>query len=653
MKRLNLNALFKRKRNKTDRGNEPAVTNRPSLLSGISDTVDVISPDGLFFPDWRELLEKKRGYIQTNGRRYTRIYQILQHPSQVYMGYLNDLYSIGDVDVSIHVFPGDPDEDVQELTDLLIKLETTLYAADGRQTSKDALIEKSLMDTRDLRDNISLNRDRMFYVSTFISVSALTLEELDRKSEELERLAGRKMMRIGETFLEEDLGLIAASPSGVNPIVENHSNFNLAAGTALFPFDSPELTHPNGTFLGRNWHTGAPVFFNNFIGGNELPAIHMNVFGRTRSGKSTFVKLLISRDACRGIITWVFDPDGEYGDVMDRIGGKEIKLMPGKFCGFNFCDVETDEVEQINHLLSKIEEVKSVLLYMMEQDGRFPLTPEEESLLHQAIQEEYEEKEITDDPDSLWEEDPRVGAVGLRKKEMPTISSIHQRLQSYGKGANRMVTRLIPYLRGSAMGIFDGQTDVSLDQFPAVSFNLKALDTLQKLRPLAMHILQNYTWENFVKRRLHLKKRVVFDEAWLFTKIPQSLNFFEQLARRAAKRNTTLTLATQNIREFTRSDEGKVVLAQAGVTLLFQQQRSDLRAIQELWELPDGQVEFIRRLNVGDALMRMGEQATAIHVEPTPYEEEFVFTTAGEWGVAPKTQTATADEVNEFAETTV
>lgn len=615
----------------------PPAAFAPALLNGVSDTIDVISPDGLYFPDWQELLEQKRGYVQVNSRRFTRVFQVKQHPSQVFMGYLNDFYSIGDVDISVHVYPGDPDQDVQDLTELIIKLETSMYTNNGKHSTKDAIVEASLRDTMVLRDNVSLNRDRLIYNSVYISVSAETQDELNKVSEEVERLAGRKMMRIVETFLEEDLGFLSVAPAGINAIEDNHSNFDLGASTALFPFDSPELTHPNGTFLGRNWHTGAPIFFNNFIGGNTLPAIHMNVIGRTRSGKSTFCKVLIARDACRGIITWVFDPDGEYGDVIRRVGGQEVKLWPGRFCGFNFCDIEPDDLENSNHLLAKIEEVKGVLLYMMERDGQFPITPEEESLLEQSIRREYETRGITDDPKSLMEKDTRPGAVGYQKKKMPTISSIAERLSEIGGSmVERMVTRLIPYRAEGTLGMFDGQTEIDLKGVPAVSFNLKALDALPRLKPLAMHILQTYTWEYFVKQDTQLQKRVLFDEAWLFTKMISSLTFFEQMSRRAAKRNCTFTLASQNFREFTKTNEGKVVLAQAGVSLLFQQHPSDLKEIQGLWDLPEGQIDFIRRLQQGDCLMRIGEQATAMHVEVMPYEQAFVFTTAGEWGAAPE-----------------
>lgn len=632
--------IFPFKNKQKNKNSKKLQTKSVSILSGVSDVVDIISPDGLYFPDWEELLDKKQGYIQTGGKRFTRIFQVKQFPSQIYMGFLNDFYSMGDCDISIHSHPGDPDMDVDELTKLLVKLETTYHTKSGKHSSNDAVVEASFADTKVLRDNISLNRDRLFYISVFISISAESLEELNKKTEDIERIAGQKMMRIAECFLEEDAALTASAPMAVNPIEDNHSNFDLGAATSLFPFDSPELTHPNGTYMGLNYHTGTPIFFNNFIGGKELPVSHTGRFGQTRSGKSTANKVEIARDATRQIRTWVYDPEGEFGETMRTIGGKEVIFRPGEFCGINFFDIEPDELENRNHLISKIEEVKSVLIDMMErrddnEHTEFPISPEEDALLELAVRNEYARIGITDDPDSLYEADSRPGMVGYKKKPSPDISSLHAQLEKIERenigDTVRMRTRLIPWLRTGTMGMFDGQTTVDLYD-TGVSFNLSALDSLKRVKPIGMKILQFITWEYFIKRELHIKKRLLQEEAWLFTKLKGCLEFQEELARRAAKRNCTFTVSSQNFREFTKTEQGKVVLAQLGVLYIFRQSRSDLRAMQELWDLPEGQIDFVRKLTQGECLMKFADKATGLIVDVLPIEEPFAYTDAGQWG---------------------
>lgn len=616
--------------------------NEPDVLGGMRSRLDLIAPDGISMPDdppgYRISSATNLSYIQFGHDRFCRSFVVTDFPRQVWVGVLRDFDMLGDVDRSIHIYVPDQARVVSDLTAEIRRLETEAYARGTKISETDAVLGQAIADTKELRDLISLGHDKMFYVTAIITISAPTLEELDRKTKMLYEICGEKLMYVRELFMRQDEGIKATLPLADNQVADVYRNMNIGATTALFPFDAQDLSDSDGIFLGENLFTGAPVFFNNFK--QELESSHTCILGRTGSGKTTTVMAMILRSAAQGVANVVLDPEGEYKDVIERVGGQYIVFRANMTPAINPLDLEEEEridgTRQVD-VLSKVEEAKGLFLYMMSGlDSRFPISPEEEAMLEQALLEEYASRGITNDPASLYEPDTRNGRIGLKKKEMPTISSVCERLDKmFGEKANRIILRLKPYCQGGTMAIFDGQTTLDIKNVPAVGFGLSALDNSELLKYLTMYVLTHYIWQRFVKKNPKKRKRVIVDEAWMFCKNIHSLRFFELMARRARKRNCSLLVSSQSFREFLPTDEGRAVLQSAAVVLLMKQSVTDLDDLANLYRLPRGQLNFLIGADKGQGLLRMsaggsGGQAftshvTGVQVRIMPHEEPYIF----------------------------
>ncbi|MGB9879914.1 MAG: VirB4 family type IV secretion system protein [Anaerolineae bacterium] len=607
------------------RGRRPAqaknaTKSTTTFAGGTRDLKDLVAPDGfLVTPD----------HVRVGSGRFLRAYAVVLMPSEVAVGWLDGLYSIGDVDVSIHLVPCENERVILELGNKMAMIGAQMMLDDKEGEIKNIpLHEAELREISRLRLDIQMNRNRMFYVSVLFTVAAGSPEELDRKCKIVERLMAGRAVHVRQMFLRQAEGVRSVAPLGENQVTRVYRNFDLGAGTTLFPFASAEFAHENGVLLGVNLKTGGPVFYNAFAGPPVLTNPHMAVIATTGAGKTTLVKLMSARSALCGIRTVFVDPEGEYGNLVRGAGGVYVRILPGSKVYINPFEIGTEERDgkEIVNVRDKVADLKGLIAVMVEGAGE-KMRPEEAAVVEEALFEEYEARGITEDPSDLYEDvsgfRDGVYVSGKRKKRMPTLSSFYGRLKDKGSSVERLLLLLKPYLSGGSMGLFDGESEVNLKDALFVAFDVSRLEE-RFLRPFAMYVVLGWIWEEFVKADRKSRKRVVVDEAWTMMKYEQTADFLETMARRARKYGTSLCVATQNFTEFASSNQGIAVITNMDSLILMQQNPKELDRICEVFQLSEGQRAFLRQAQVGQALLRAGKETVAFAAEVAPFEWEFL-----------------------------
>lgn len=611
--------MLKLKKNK-----EEAVKEEPELFKKVPTVVEVISPDGY-------LIEKD--YIRV-GKKFYRLYVLTDFPQAVYVGWLEDIKLLGNVDVSVHLTPVDARDAVNQLTRKITQYQSQYMLDDQRGNIYElGILRKAVEDLERLRESIQMNRDKLYYVTAVVSVSADSVEELERSSKILEEVLAGKSIRARRMFLRQS----EAFKSFV-PILENHCedlsrNFNSGAAASLFPFASPEFSHKKGIPLGINLFTGSPVIFDNFIGPPFMTNYNLGIFATSGAGKSFLIKLLSMRGALLGIKTIFVDPDGEYNRMVQKMGGSVVKISTETENIINPFDVEEEEDEnEIRYvdIVQKIAEIKALVGMIVEGVMKDKISAEELAAVEEAVRDEYEARGINKSPESLYEKNIADSEEFYfkKKKEMPTLSSFVERLKK-NPGGERIAAVMKPFLKGGTLGIFDGQTNVSLEDSYLVNFDVSEIRD-RFLRTYAMYVITNWIWEKFVKKDVKQKKRVVVDEAWMFMKYKDTAYFLENLSRRARKRNTSLTVASQSFIEFSNSQEGKAVLTNSAAVFLMKQAATDIDSVQEVFHLSQGERDFLTSCGVGEALFLVGRNKTAIKVVASDYEKKLISTNPNE-----------------------
>lgn len=629
--------LFKKKKSKTqqvEKVEKTVVSSESSsaLGKGIRNIKDLFAPPSFD--------RSNENYIKV-GNKYVRSFVMNGFPSTVSVGWLDHLFNYdGDMDTAIYIEPADERAALDELTAKITQFEAELQIEMQRGNIRNITRLKNIVSQLYAqRERLEQNWENLFYVQIASNLYADSEEDLEKQTQKLDnKLKGRKIYMM-PVYLRQDDGYKTVLPFGKSYLPDMYRNFNSGALTACFPFYNSEISHNTGVFCGVNLATMTPVLID-FYDRKVLYNSNLTVIGQAGSGKTFFVSLLTLRSTLKGIRTVIIDPEGEYRKLTKATGGSHIYIAPDSDTRINPFDLEEEELPDGTKEVKIKDKVADVLNLIGVMAGG--LTSEQKSLISYILTELYEERGFTEDPKSLYITEPKFDEKtgefyhdGM-KKPMPTFSDFHNKLEEFAEKENneelkRLANALKMFKKGGVYDMFDCQTSPDLVDFknsPIVTFDISRLEETV-LRPIGMYIALSWTWEKFVKKNPHIKKRVVCDEAWMLVNKNMAgheytSQFLENAARRIRKRNGGLLVASQNFIEFANNEQGKAVLTNALVNIFLRQNATDIDAVQSTFKLSDGERNFLLSAKRGEMLIRMNGESSVAYALAFPFEEELI-----------------------------
>lgn len=588
------------------KGNVKPPAEKDPLASHALRVQDLFAPDGL-------IVDFNRLRLDVG---YTRVYALHALPSGLQVGFLDEIFNAGDVDLSAHIVPPD-DRDVLRLLQTKEDRAMTRAIQEG---GRRGAVNAKVLEYRELRKNIELGVDRLYFVTLVIAVHGATEEELNRRCELVEAVLARRAIKPVVLVLRQLDGLKAVLPLGRNAVTDFEKNLTAGGTACCLPLSVSAGGHGAGILLGHNLFTGAPVFLDRFSGELVVSNPHMFISGETGSGKSVSLRTVALLEAYRGVRTAFVDPEGEYARFAQVLGGQVVHLRPGVFSGINPLDVEPEIGEdgrlRVN-LQDKMADLAGLVATIFRYQTGQGLDVREAALLEEAVREEYAARGITSDPTSLYR-----GGV---KKPMPTLSDVRARLAEK-PGAERLADGMKLLLKDGSLGMFDGQTTLYLQDVPFICFNLRGLGG-EFARFVGVYAVLAWLWQSFAQRGgKAVRKAVAVDEAWMFLRHPDAAFYLEVLARRGRKHGCALTIATQRFEEFASSREGRAVIESCATILVLKQEEHAAQAAVDYFRLASRCAEILARRGNGAGILRVSGSTTAIQVAPAPFEWDLVDT---------------------------
>jgi type IV secretory pathway VirB4 component len=612
--------------------------------------LDVVMNDGLSF-------EKDHFMIQTGlGKvRYGRAFFVKPsgYPRTVPIGWIEELYRYDDVDVSVHVEPIGRNDSLKKIQKQIDKLETVMIGAEKRANS--SLVrdtQTKLREASKLQEEIRMNVNGLFYVSVLATLYADSLEDLNLLSVQLEDRVGGNSIHLLNAFYRQKEGFLSVLPLGKNHLLDTQRNLDRRALAAIFPHGSSRLSHEGGIPIGRNQMDGEFIYFNNFD--MSLDNYNFSIFGRSGSGKSYFSKSIVGRGLMDGIKTWIVDVEPEYVALTKALGGIVIPIRMDSDIRINPLDLfPTEEVVRIGgqqetviqkvNVQDKIAEMIQFFRVMVESSDAAGsgLNPIELGVLVETLKSLYEKREITSDPNSLYEfkEAEMIDGTikwGKRMKEMPTISEVLAAVSTFRPNYGGQLERLIQVIRlftkQGSFSLFDGQTylgegvEFNLESSPVVTFDISKLSKSSLETPLAMIAIIHWIWSRFVIRYPKQKKRTLIDEAWMLLEYQSMVDFLEILSLRGRKRNHSLTIVSQKYDRFAQHPRANAIISQSGTIAFLRQSETDIDAILQTFKFSNHVGELIMTADKGDTIMRSGNEIVAFFTQAAPSEEPYLNT---------------------------
>lgn len=640
---------MKKNKKNVDKNNENIiksnVDDKISLEENKSTLKDLLAPSGIDAShyDYLEIFSKIS--------RYARTFYVTMLPRQATFPYfLSGIYDFGDVTTSVYINPISETSSQNDLNKTIVELQSERYVAHDRgDINRESVLATKQAEAEALRDQIAAGYNKLFDATIICTLFSYSKDQLDKYSELLAMEASKNLIGLKTSWALQEEGFKSNLPLNSNKITRKHT-FDRGSMATVFPFVSSDAGHEIGVPIGINKQTGLPLIFDNFS--TSLTNYNMIIFGKTGSGKSVTIKTIMARSALlMGVENLVLDAEGEYVVVAEALRGVNVTISPTSNTIINIFDVEPELVrDEITgketyslNIENKVEDVTQALLTMARGSTKSEEVNElTKQIISEIVAEEYVDKGINNDPESIFSYDSSTDSVAKSKKDMPTISSWYDRLaektsentnETYSFHYNYLLKVMKQYCRkfDGQMAYFDGQSTVELqDGSLFINIDISQLEE-RFARPLAQQILLSWIWEKYVKKNSEDKtkarrKRVLVDEAWMLLPYPEAVTFLNTMARRARKRNVSLTVVSQKFQDFYENKSAQAVLTSAETKLFLAQDKSEIEYLKEVFKLSEGESDFLLTCTRGEGLIRIGYESAVIAIRPTQREFEFVET---------------------------
>ncbi|ADZ21098.1 type IV secretory pathway VirB4 component [Clostridium acetobutylicum] len=596
---------------------------------GTINLMDLITPDGIV---------EGKDYIYLGPGRYARVYAIIGFPRNMTIGYLNELFQMGDIDITTYVENIPDSAVIRKLTGKYSQYMSNINLQLKHGYSMDYGMKLAAEDLDETRAQIQTNTERMFYVQPIVVLWGKNLSALDDKAEMFDTICARKSL-ISKCLVGDQLkGFLTGVP---NLNIEYTSGFrNMITGSVacLIPVGNTELCHKNGIFYGENMFTKSPIVYNEFIGAPTLTNPHTFVSGTTGAGKSVFLKLKAARSAAAGRWTVILDPQEEYQPLIEKLGGQYIQLRPGVKSGINPFEIEVEEDEnekkKIDIYGKRSEIIEMISIFSEKFRNGNPLQGEEITAVDECTAQLYENLGITEDPKSLYEEKTyeKEGKfyTGNIKKDLPTLSDLRNALIEKNKeiksdGVKELIEVMKMITGDGPMAMFDCKSTISFDS-KIIAISYKHLnDEFTKF--YAMINSLSWIWTTFSNYKYKdIEKEVIVDEGHLFAKFERSLHFLELIARLGRKLKIALTLATQFMQDFIGSKQTEAIIHLCGTKILLKQEASVAKKVCEFLGLSSRCEQLMTTFISGQAILLSEQELVLMHVKPFDFEWDMVKT---------------------------
>ncbi len=532
------------------------------------------------------------------GDYYARTLFISGYPRFVGPNWLSPIVNFEhSLRISTFYYPVDSKTILEKLKKKIGEMEASLYSQMEDRKVVDPSLKVALSDAQQLQDSIAEGTEKFFHFAMYVTIYARNKELLEKYSRNVISTFAAMNVTARPATLQQEQGFISTQPIGVDKLYITR-NMDTTSIATTFPFVSSELTMDHGIMYGINLHNKSLVIFDRF----ELENANTVVFAKSGAGKSYFVKLEAVRSLMLGTEIIIIDPEREYEALCTAVNGSYISFSQDKGNKMNPFELSGVKEEGDDELRMKLLALHGFFKILF--GG---LNNIEESLLDRALILTYREKGITFDPST-------------QTKKPPLLEDLYKVLKGMAETeAHDLSKRMEKYIIGSAAGVFNEESNFEINN-PFTVFSVR--DLQEELKPLAMYLMLDFIWTRI---RKDIKQRLlIVDEAWYMMQSLDSASFMYSIAKRARKYYLGLTTITQDVADFLNNDMGKAIISNSSLQVLMKQSPSAVEKLQQVFNLSDGERNYLLNCDRGQGLFFAGSNHVGIQILSSQAEHELI-----------------------------
>lgn len=413
--------------------------------------------------------------------------------------------------------------------------------------------EENMNDIVNLIAELKRDRETLLHTAVFIELKADTEDKLKELQADIQMELTRSKISFDKLLLRQKEGFIAILPAGSNVLGTQCERVLPSSSAAnLYPLNYSGKTDPNGFYLGRDKY-GSNILVDFDKRTDDKTNSNILILGNSGQGKSYLMKLLICNMRESGKSVICLDPESEYEDLCNNLGGTYIDMMSGEYMinplepkSFGEADRSADAPDTFR----KITRLSQHISYLKDFFRAYKdFSDSEIDTLEIMLIKLYNRFGIDDNTDYSK----------LTAADYPTMADLYEltemEYKAYDRGKKNLYTEdtlqniclgIYSMCKGAEAQYFCGHTNIKDGEF--LCFGVKGImDTNRQLKGTLLFNILSYMSSQLLGKGNTV---AAIDELYLFLSNMTAIEYIRNGMKRVRRKESAFILASQNIEDF-------------------------------------------------------------------------------------------------------
>lgn len=472
-------------------------------------------------------------------------------------------------------------------------------------------------DAKYIRKELQINNEDMYFLYIYLTLFSTNKKELEYNLDKIEGILQSKGLQTRRTNFRQEQLFISCLP-----LMENKEELKiigkrniLTSGLiSTYPFISSSIVEEEGIYIGNNMYNNSLILIDRY-NTNKYKNANMCIFGTSGAGKSFYTKLLILRNTLLGIEQYVIDPEREYNNIAQNLGGTIIKIGPTSENYINIFDIRKESIEENEHgyLATKIGKLIGFFNLIFGE-----LNEEEKAILEEKLIQTYKKKNITFNDKTLYKK-----GKFKTTKDMPILEDLYNNFDD--ERTRKFKVKLIPFIKGS-LKFFNNYTNIELNKKLIIA---DVYELGEENMKYGMYLFTELFWDK-IKINRKIKKAIYLDEIWRLigvTSNKEVAKFIYKIFKTIRKYGGSSVAITQDISDLFSLENGtygKSILNNSSIKTFFSLEEENIKLLAQYSNLSEKEKMEIKSLRRGECLTFVGDEHVLISIEASDFERKII-----------------------------
>lgn len=492
--------------------------------------------------------------------------------------------------------------------------------------------EGNLQDVTNLVASMHRNREPLIHTAVYIEIMSHDIDKLKELQTEVLTELIRSKLNVDKLMLRQQQGFVSVMPSGYNALGDQFERVLPASSVAnLFPFNYSGKTDTNGFYLGRDKY-GSNIIVDFNKRADDKTNANILILGNSGQGKSYLTKLIITNLLESGMNIICLDPEHEYEDMANNLGGCFVDLMSGEYLinplepkAWSDSDDDAEIDASTPEAFKRKTKLSQHISFLRDFFASYKdFTDSQIDTIEIMLEKLYRKWNISDSTDFSR----------LKATDYPKMSDLYEFIEEQYKDFDRtdkpiytenLLQEILLGIHSMCVGaeskFFNGHTNIKTDRF--VVFGVKGL--LQASKNIKNALLFN-TLSYMTNALLTIGNTAgIIDELYLFLSNLVAVEYIRNASKRVRKKDSSIILASQNLEDFSLpgiAEYTKPLFAIPTHSFLFNAGNIDSKFYMDTLQIDESEFNLIRYPQRGVCLYKCGNERYNLMVIAPKYKEE-------------------------------